>query len=203
MWLQATRYAFLAITACVAIAPAHGTTSPIQDNESWTPVDLAVPLTSIHPALEVGAKRSSNQPSPRLKMFVVHRKGSHKGYSVEVRYPQFTGVPNSLISKLNKKIQQLVDINVPARRGIGGRENQYSCDFSSCLMTPELFSLQFVFYNYECGAHGATSYVPLNFQLLPQPKVLRLSDIFNRPIKYNQLSKFYRDRLNKQGISKL
>jgi len=127
---------------------------------------------------------------PLIKMKVVRRRGEHKGYSVHVRYPQFSGGSRSAIRKLNEEVKLVVDRNIPASPAPLGasRSYEYSSDFTKSFATPRVVSLNFEFSDYLGGVHDQKRVASLNAQVYPQFKLLKLKDILGRRVKYKQLS---------------
>jgi len=134
---------------------------------------------------------------PLIKMKIVRRRGEHKGYSVHVRYPQFSGGSRSAIRKLNKEIKLVVDRNIPALSAPPGAQqsNQYRCDFTKSLITPRFVSLNFEFSSYVGGAHDKKEDASLNAQVYPQFKLLKLKDVLGRKVRYEKLSRLCLDEL--------
>jgi hypothetical protein len=138
----------------------------------------------------VVANSSDEEPStkaPLVRMHVVRRIGRHKGYSVDVRYPHFTGGSTDGTCKLNQAVKRTVDMNIPALPVpvdcFGDR-----CDFQACLVTPKFVSLHFHFDNDTGGAQGETADVMLNAQIYPKFKLLKLKDVLGRRVNYRALA---------------
>ncbi len=143
---------------------------------------------------------------PPIKMRVVKLSGRHKGYTVVVRYPQFKGGSRNTMRKLNREVKLVVDRNVGAApSSIGSAEEQvvytYSCNFSKSMVTPRVVSLNFVFDNYEGGITSWKAEVPLNAQIYPQFKILKLKDVLGRRVNYETLSGLVQDELRHAGVN--
>jgi hypothetical protein len=125
-------------------------------------------------------------------MRAVRLKGKHKGYSVDVRYPQFAGGSRAAIRKINREIKLVVDRNIAALPAPRGTDNYvYSCDFTKCLITSRLVSLNFVFSSYLGGAADEEQEVPLNAQIFPRFKLLTLRDVLGKKVNFSKLSRMY------------
>lgn len=133
---------------------------------------------------------------PPVRMRMVRLIGKHKGYTVDVRYPQFSGGVRGVIGKLNKDIKLVVDRNIAAVPAPSGQERyEDSCYITKSLVTPRMVSLNFEFSNYYGGAHDGKTELPLNFQIFPQLKLLNLSDVLGRKVNYNKLIRLAQEKL--------
>jgi hypothetical protein len=142
----------------------------------------------------IGAKAPTQveQNPPAIRMRVVRLVGKHKGYSVDVRYPQFAGGSRAAIRKINREIKLVVDRNISANPAPNGMDNyQYSCDFTKSSVTSRLVSLNFRFSSYLGGAGDEEAEVPLNARIFPQFKVLKLKDVLGKRVNYTELSRLY------------
>jgi len=166
-----------AISLSVCIASALPTCATSIDSNSL--VDGKVPI-------------KAEQSPPSIRMRAVRLVGKHKGYKVDVRYPQFAGGSPGAVRKINREIKLVVDRNisaVPAPRGM--YNYMYSCDFTKRLVTPRLVSLNFRFSSYLGGATDEEQEVPLNAQIYPRFKLLKLRDLLGKKINYGALSRIY------------
>ncbi|MBX9720499.1 MAG: hypothetical protein K2X81_03800 [Candidatus Obscuribacterales bacterium] len=144
-------------------------------------------------------------PAPII-MSVVKLSGSHKGYTVVVRYPQFKGGLHNTMRKLNREVKLVVDRNIGAKpASVGSTEdevvNTYSCNFSKSMVTPRFISLNFVFDNYEGGITSWKAEASLNAQIYPQFKILKLKDVLGLRVNYKTLSGLVRDELRHAGVN--
>jgi hypothetical protein len=146
---------------------------------------------------DVASPLSVPESSP-IEMRIVRLRGKHKGYTVDVRYPQFRGGSRAAIRKLNREVKLVVDRNIAALPGTPDNNFTYSCQFTKCLVTPRLVSLNFEFSSYVGGAHDGKTEVPLNAQIYPQFKLLKLKDVLGRKVNYSKLSELYQNELQFQ-----
>ena len=130
---------------CIAsISPAYATST---DSNSLVGEDVAI---------------KAEQSPPSIRMRAVRLVGKHKGYSVDVRYPQFAGGTRVAIRKINREIKLVVDRNISALPAPKGMDNyKYSCDFTKSLVTTRLVSLNFRFSSYLGGASDEEQEVAL------------------------------------------
>jgi hypothetical protein len=129
-----------------------------------------------------------SQSPPEMKMHIVRRIGKHSGYSVDVRYPYFIGGRPDAVRKLNRLVKRTIDMNIP-NAPLEEDCFGYRCNFEACLVTPKFISLRFDFDNDTGGASGDTFEVPLNVQLYPDFKLLKLKDVLGRKkINYLKLA---------------
>jgi hypothetical protein len=159
-------------------------------------------------AQNLAAHASELEPSkelltpPLCKMHVVRRIGQHKGYSVDVRYPQFTGGSRPAIRKLNRTVKRIVDMNIEALPADAGNY-AYECDFTKSLVTSRFISLNFEFSGDFRGNNEKLVEVPLNAQIYPQFKRLELEDLLSRNVNYKKLKSRYleeQDDLRQIGV---
>jgi hypothetical protein len=157
--------------------------------------NLAAHASELEPSVELSTP-------PLCKMHVVRRIGQHKGYSVDVRYPQFTGGSLPAICKLNRAVKRIVDMNIEALPADAGNY-AYQCDFTKSLVTPRFISLNFEFSGDFRGNNKKLVQVPLNAQIYPQFKRLKLADLLSRNLNYKKLKSRYleeQDELRQIGI---
>jgi hypothetical protein len=126
------------------------------------------------------------------EMHVVRRVGKHPGYSVDVRYPQFTGGFRPVVYKLNRAIKHIVDMNIAALPAPEGNSAyKYKCDFSTSLLTPRMVSLNFEFSSDLRGTGDKLVEVPLNAEIYPRYKILTLQDVLGCKVNYRDLGHMY------------
>jgi hypothetical protein len=131
----------------------------------------------------------SASASKRLGVSPVHLQGRHNGYTVDVRYPRFRGGPKSTVNELNRRIKRLVDMNIAAQKGVG-ETNYYGCDFKTIHMTPHLVSIDFEFHEGRLEFHRS-----FNYQLQPQLREIKLSQVFGKRPNLDRLSNLSLEKL--------
>lgn len=149
-------------------------------------------------AASAEAGKPAVQTKPRLRMHIVRKRGQHEGYTVSVRYPQFSGSPEALVKQLNDDIRHHVDMYVPATAGPTGFESRYSCDFKGAFVTPEIVSILFCFEDDLRGAHPGLRSAAFNRQVWPQYRTLQLSDVVRRPVNYKYLGSLCESQTKKE-----
>lgn len=124
-----------------------------------------------------------------LASISVHRRKQHRGYIVDVTYPQFKGDYELPVEQLNRKAKAVVNANIPNKPGdFNGINYEYTCSFENQFVSPDLVSSRFEFYKDNGGAYGATTLVPFNYEVKDTVKELKLADLLGKPVDYDWLA---------------
>jgi len=133
--------------------------------------------------------QASVRPAPPLKLRAVRLIGRHKGYIVDVRYPQFRGGKKSETDKLNKQIRLYVDRCISnAAAPKGQPAYTHDCNFYDVFFTDEFVSLNLDFSDYLGGAGDARFATCLSGQLKPKFHLLTLRDVLGKRINRTRLA---------------
>jgi len=157
--------------------------------------------THIHSQAKTTSLSSRQMRACGIIERTVVRRGQHKGCEIEVRYPQFKKYSQAALRKLNHEIKHIVDINISMTAApVGESDYLYSCDYKIQSLTRDLVSLKFNFTSDIGGAHPGSVAVPLNAQIYPTFKVLRLTDILKKNIDYKLLNRLLQKDLRAKSL---
>jgi hypothetical protein len=150
-----------------------------------------------------------NAQNQSIKIVKVSRKYVDNGSQVDVSYPRFVGSAVALTKQLNDKVKAVLDTNLIYDMEGGSKHfkrpgSTFSGSYEAHLVTPHVVSVLMNFYHYYAGTpHGESHYVYFNYELTPQLKPLKLSDIIGKGADYKALSELLFNKLFKDGRDKI
>ncbi len=171
----------------------------------WLYAQKVKPLESNKPSMT-----SSTASNIQLKIFDTHnREGDTTlGYSIDVNYPQLSGLPGETQNIANRLIEDFITTTTAQfkknvadfKTDIADQQSSLQIDYTLTALNTKILSLEFNVYEYMAGAAHPNTFVhAFNYNIKDLKAVVTLQDVFVPGANYLPLvSNFARTDLKAQ-----